>query len=109
MADYTLSAKITGNSDSFQKACSNAKKALSDIQKNFSSISSSLNKTGKELTSKITKPALAAGTALAGVTLGKGFTRLTAIDTAKAKLEALGNSAENVTAVSYTHLTLPTT
>lgn len=97
MADYTLSAKITGNSDSFQKACSNAKKALSDIQKNFSSVSSSLNKTGKELTSKITKPALAAGTALAGVTLGKGFTRLTAIDTAKAKLEALGNSAENVT------------
>lgn len=97
MADYTLSAKITGNSDSFQKACSNAKKALSDIQKNFSSISSSLNKTGKELTSKITKPALAAGTALAGVTLGKGFARLTAIDTAKAKLEALGNSAEKVT------------
>lgn len=97
MADYTLSAKITGDSNSFQKACSNAKKALSDIQKNFSSISSSLNKTGKELTSKITKPALAAGTALAGVTLGKGFARLTAIDTAKAKLEALGNSAENVT------------
>lgn len=51
---------------------------------------------GNKLTSSITKPALAAGTAVAGVFLTKGFQRLTAIDDARGKLQALGHSAETV-------------
>lgn len=97
MADYTLSAKITGDSSGFSKACTNAQKTLAKLQDNFKNIGSKIQNLGDRLTSSITKPALAAGTALAGITLGKGFTRLTAIDTAKAKLEGLGNSAESVT------------
>ena len=67
------------------------------VKKKMQELGSKLETIGNQLTSSITKPALAAGTALAGISLTKGFTRLTAIDTAKAKLEALGNSANNVT------------
>lgn len=89
MADFTLSAKITGESSSFQKAISRAEKSLGDFGKMTS-------KLGDKLTNTITKPALAAGTALAGITLVKGWNRLTALDNAKAKLAAIGNTAEDV-------------
>ncbi|WP_204190025.1 peptidoglycan DD-metalloendopeptidase family protein [Staphylococcus sp. GDY8P79P] len=54
---------------------------------------------GQSLTSKITKPALVAGSALAGIALTKGFGRLVEIDTAKAKLSALGNSAKDTNTI----------
>lgn len=54
---------------------------------------------GQSLTSKITKPALLAGGALAGIALTKGFGRLVEIDTAKAKLSALGNSAKDTNTI----------
>lgn len=97
LADYTLSAKITGNASSFEKAFAAAQQTLETTQKKLESVSLKAQQIGSKLTSSITKPALAAATALAGIAVTKGFTRLTAIDTAKAKLEALGNSTENVT------------
>ncbi|MCO8294911.1 tape measure protein [Tetragenococcus halophilus] len=51
---------------------------------------------GKSLTNHITKPILGVGAALGGLTLGLGMKRLVGIDDAKAKLEALGNSTEDV-------------
>lgn len=45
--------------------------------------------TGGKLTKFITKPALGAAAAIAGIGLVKGWNRLTAIDDAKVKLEAL--------------------
>lgn len=89
MADFTLSAKITGDASNFEKAISSAERSLSNIGK----LSSNL---GSKLTNSITKPALAAGTALAGITLVKGWSRLTALDDARAKLQAIGNTAEDV-------------
>lgn len=58
-----------------------------------------LSATGSKLTTYITKPALAAGAALAGITIAKGFTRLKNIDLAKAQLEGLGHSAKTVTEI----------
>lgn len=58
-----------------------------------------LEQTGAKLTNFITKPAIAAGTALTGLTLVKGFNRLKDIDTAKAQLEGLGHSAEEVESI----------
>ncbi|WP_426366292.1 peptidoglycan DD-metalloendopeptidase family protein [Mammaliicoccus lentus] len=51
---------------------------------------------GSTLTNKITKPAMIAGGALAGITIGKGFGRLVEIDNAKAKLDGLGHSGKDV-------------
>lgn len=51
---------------------------------------------GNSLTNHITKPILGVGAALGGLTLGLGMKRLVGIDDAKAKLEALGNSTEDV-------------
>ncbi|MEY9141083.1 peptidoglycan DD-metalloendopeptidase family protein [Mammaliicoccus lentus] len=51
---------------------------------------------GSNLTNKITKPAMIAGGALAGITIGKGFGRLVEIDNAKAKLDGLGHSGKDV-------------
>ena len=53
-----------------------------------------LTTVGSTLTNFITKPALAAGAALGGVVLAKGFKRFAQIDEAKAKMIALGVSAE---------------
>src|SRR5699024_899113 len=62
----------------------------------FISIGSGAETVGSKLTSFITKPALAAGTALAGMTIGKGFQRLVGIDSAQAKLKGLGHDAQSV-------------
>lgn len=62
----------------------------------FTSIGKGAETVGSKLTSFITKPALAAGTALAGVTIGKGFQRLVGIDNAQAKLKALGHDGKSV-------------
>ncbi|CAM3018547.1 hypothetical protein [Staphylococcus argensis] len=51
---------------------------------------------GQSLSSKIIKPALVAGTAMAGITAKLGFDRLVGLDTAKAKLEGLGYSTKEV-------------
>ena len=95
MADYVLSAKITGNATSFEKAFATAQNTVKSFESNIQNIGTKLSSVGDSLTSKITKPAAIATSALAGITLVKGFDRLVGIDTAQA--------------VSYTHLTLPTT
>lgn len=51
---------------------------------------------GKNLTNWITKPALIATTAVAGIVGGLGAKRLVAMDTAKAKLEGMGYAAKDV-------------
>lgn len=96
MADYTLSAKITGDSSGFSKALSTAQKAVDNFASKFDSIGKKISSVGDSLISKITKPALTAGTALAGITIAKGWNRLTGIDDARAKLQGLGHDAESV-------------
>lgn len=73
------------------------------LSNSFQSIGSSMQGVGQKaqnlgssLTSKITKPALVAGTAMAGITAKLGFDRLVGLDTAKAKLEGLGYSTKEV-------------
>ena len=105
MADYTLSAKITGDSSGFEKAFSTAQKTVDSFSQKFDSIGKKISSVGDSLTSKITKPALAAGTALAGITLGKGFSRLTGIDDARAKLQGLGHDAQSIEAIMDSALT----
>ncbi len=73
--------------------------------KKLSSIGTSLNNTGTKLTKYITKPAAAAGAALAGLTLGKGWSRMVEIDNAKVKLDAIGLSGKEVNAVMNNALT----
>lgn len=51
---------------------------------------------GRSLTNSITKPALVAGGAMAGITAKLGLDRLVGLDTAKAKLEGLGYSTKEV-------------
>ncbi|MEI5991446.1 hypothetical protein A5881_002981 [Enterococcus termitis] len=103
MADYTLSAKITGDSSGFKGAISEAKSSIESLQSKIAdagskmqSIGKSISGVGSTLTSKITKPAMVATSALAGITLVKGFDRLTGIDDARAKLMGLGHDAGTV-------------
>lgn len=103
MADYVLSAKITGDPSDFEDAFKKAEKTatsfstkMKNIGGKFQSTGKSITKFGNSLTSHITKPALIAGTALAGVTLKKGWDRMSEIDNAKVKLEAIGNTADDV-------------
>ena len=96
LPDYTLSAKLTGDSSEFDRAVASANRAMDEFASRTKSIGKSISNLGSALTNKITKPAAVAATALAGVTLVKGFNRLKSIDEAKAKLTALGNSAEDV-------------
>lgn len=103
MADYVLSAKITGDPSDFEDAFKKAEKTatsfstkMKNIGGKFQNTGKSIAKFGNSLTSHITKPALIAGTALAGVTLKKGWDRMSEIDNAKVKLEAIGNTADDV-------------
>lgn len=105
MADYTLSAKITGDSSGFDKALSAAQKTVDAFANKFDSIGKKISSVGSSLTSKITKPALAAGTALAGITVAKGWNRLTGIDDARAKLQGLGHDAQTIETIMDSALT----
>lgn len=71
-------------------------KTVSSFGTGITKLGQGAQKVGANLTSHITKPILGIGTALAGVALFKGFSRLTNIDTAKAKLSALGNTTKDV-------------
>lgn len=95
-ASATLSVKITGDASSFEKAVNKAQQTCSNLQTRFGGIGKAAQSIGGKLSKFVTAPALAATTALAGMALSKGFTRLKAIDEAKAKLTGLGNSAEQV-------------
>lgn len=72
---------------------------ISSLGKSISSIGSGISSLGSTLTKSITAPALAAATAVAGITLSSGFSRMTNIDNARVKLEALGNSADQVSSI----------
>lgn len=78
-----------------QKAISVGDK-LGSIGDKFISAGKKISSVGDNLTNKITKPALVAGTALAGITLTKGWNRLTGIDDARAKLQGLGHDAQSI-------------
>lgn len=97
--DYTLSAKITGDSSEFQHAVSVAEKTLASFDKQTENIGTKISNVGKALSKYITTPAIGATTALAGITLTKGWNRMTALDDAKTKLQAIGNSAVDVTEI----------
>lgn len=99
MADYTLSAKITGDASSYERAVSSAESATKKFLNRTSKMGSALEKTGTKLTNSITKPALVAGAAMGKLTLWNGFKRLTTIDDAKTKLKALGASAQDVESI----------
>lgn len=99
LADHTLSVELTGDSSKFNRAVASANRAMDDFASRTKSIGKSISSVGRSLTNSITKPATVAATALAGVTLVKGFERLKTIDEAKAKLTALGNSGEDVTKI----------
>lgn len=99
MADYVLSAKITGDSSGFEKAFSAAQSTVNNFEKKLQGIGKSVSEAGDKLSKYITTPAVAATTALTGITLVKGFNRLTGIDDAKAKLKGLGHDADSVTEI----------
>jgi tape measure domain-containing protein len=103
MADYTLSAKITGDASGFKGMIASAQAGLDGLKSKVAeagskmeSIGKSMSSVGDSLTNKITKPATVAAGALAGLALKKGFDRLTGIDDARAKLMGLGHDAGSV-------------
>lgn len=103
-ADIGYSAESAA--DKSETALKKTEDKLSDVAKKIKSVGDGFKEFGKKissvgdsLTSKITKPALAAGTALAGITLAKGWNRLTGIDDARAKLQGLGHDAETIEAI----------
>ncbi|WP_210138605.1 peptidoglycan DD-metalloendopeptidase family protein [Staphylococcus sp. GDB9P120P] len=77
------------------------------LSNSFRSIGTSMQGVGQKaqdvggsLTNSITKPALVAGTAMAGITAKLGFDRLVGLDSAKAKLEGLGYSTKEVGSIT---------
>lgn len=108
MADYVLSVKVTGDAKDFEKTMQKAGATFQTLEKTYSksglqnlssklqSVGSSMQSVGSAITSRVTKPALVAGGALAGMTLAKGWSRMTQLDDARVKLRAIGTSATDV-------------
>ena len=95
--------KVTSEFSEFQKQqdIANSKwtkfgDGLINIGGKMSSVGGVAKSLGDSLTKYITAPAVAATSALVGISLVKGIDRLTGIDTAKAKLMALGHDGESV-------------
>ncbi len=74
--------------------------SFKNIGSSMQSVGGQAQNMGRSLTSSITKPALIAGTAMAGITAKLGFDRLVGLDSAKAKLEGLGYSTKEVGSIT---------
>lgn len=74
--------------------------SFSSIGESMTGVGQKAQDMGSSLTSSITKPALIAGTAMAGITAKLGFDRLVGLDSAKAKLEGLGYSTKEVGSIT---------
>ena len=96
MSDGRLIFDTKVDKKGFEQGINELEKTASDKTK---VMGSAFEATGAKMTKYITKPALAAAGALAGISLVKGFNRLKNIDTAKAQLEGLGHSAKEVNAI----------
>ncbi|OFO55666.1 tape measure protein [Nosocomiicoccus sp. HMSC059G07] len=103
MSNYTLIAKLKANSVDFEAGMKRAESAIANMQTKFESSMKKVSQAGENiksmgdgLTNWITKPALGAATALSGIAIAGGFKRLVDIDTASAKLKALGYNAEEI-------------
>ena len=88
--------KVGADITDFSRKMAESNQALRNFGKANTETFSAFQKVGGALTKSITAPAIAATTALTGITLVKGFQRLVGIDTARAKLSALGHDAESV-------------
>lgn len=75
-------------------------KSIQNVSSSLSGVSQKMVDVGSGLTNKITKPALVAGGAMAGITAKLGFDRLVGLDSAKAKLEGLGYSTKEVGSIT---------
>lgn len=93
MSDGQVVIDIAGDASRFNQAL---KSIATTTQSQISSLGGAFTSIGSKLTNYITKPAVGAATALAGITLAKGFSRLVAIDDARAKLMGLGNDAKAI-------------
>lgn len=94
-----LDLDISNFLDNLNKANDTAKKKLSGIEKVASDLQNagkSLSSFGDNISKYVTVPLVGAATAFASLALAGGFKRLVALDTAQAKLEALGFSAEQL-------------
>lgn len=88
--------RVGADTTELSRKLSNSAQKLANFGKANQRMFKSIGKAGDVLTKGITLPAVAAATALTGITLVKGFNRLVGIDTARAKLGALGHDAESV-------------
>src|SRR5699024_7739977 len=93
-----LTVRIGANLSDFERKMSQMQSKINGVGKSMTSIGSSMTKT-------LTAPVAALATALGGTAITKGFQRLVGIDTAKAKLEALGHSGEGVEKIMDSALT----
>lgn len=91
--------KVGADISDFSRKMAQSNKALSNFRRANQQTFDAFRQTGNALTKWVTAPALAAITALTGITLVKGFGRLVGIDTARAKLEALGHDAKSVESI----------
>lgn len=62
----------------------------------MSSIGKGMQTVGGKMTKYITKPAVGAATALGGLTIAKGFSRMQQIDEARAKIKAMGQDFDSI-------------
>lgn len=69
---------------------------MKDVGHAWSVMGSGMKAVGTKMTNYITKPAIAAATGLAGLTLAKGFSRMKEIDEARVKIRAMGQDFDSI-------------
>lgn len=91
-----MNRNMSGFFDDLSKKADNIGNGFQDVGNRIVDTTKPMRDMGKNLTNWITKPALIATTAVAGIVGGLGAKRLVAMDTAKAKLEGMGYAAKDV-------------
>lgn len=96
----TFNKKSSNVFSGIEKKANEIGKSFNSVGENIKGIGSPIRNVGGNLTNWITKPALVAGGAVTAMFGGLGAKRLIGLDNAKAKLEGMGYSAQEVEGIT---------
>lgn len=93
---YNESSRLRGVRDAF----SGISNSLGNVGSSLQNVGGQMQGVGRGLTRSITTPALAAVSAIGGITAAFGWSRLVGLDSAQAQLKGLGYNTEEVGRIS---------
>lgn len=96
VGSVVIEDNASGALDNLEKKVGRTESKMTTFSRKVGDVGRKTESFGRGITNKVTKPLLGFAAVIGGAAIAKGLQRLVGIDTARAKLQALGHDAESV-------------